>query len=407
MTRSVGMNNHYVPKLILRKFSDKLSLYNVKTGELKENISIENTYAIEDYYDNETEKNLNKKIESQFGNFLSNYILRGNDEIVLHRDKLKLIKKFLLISIMRVYDEAFFEGERNYYVKKKEFSKQYCKNNNIEYEEKYDQPPFEEKQIEGETLYQYWLRTLNVILDSDGTPEEILKDPNKTYAAHRWACIVKYAYLAFWDAPKNSKDEFIITDVGMTSENEKGWNEIIGNRKKTNWLMSLLEKTEDEKIRESIWKTALRTAYFHENFQMFPISSRRMIVLISPFFKIRRELQKKGYKALPLDHITAMPNEDLFAPNRNHYEQSQVDGLKYDVDDRYIYDIKTLNKTEIRYCNSLFLDRIDTYLGFSSLEVAVGSIINYKKLTTKKYAYARNNYGWLYDIIRQKGPWEI
>ena len=48
--------NHYVPRLILRKFSDKLSLYNVKTGELKENISPENAYAIEDFYGEETEK---------------------------------------------------------------------------------------------------------------------------------------------------------------------------------------------------------------------------------------------------------------------------------------------------------------------------------------------------------------
>ena len=60
------INSHYVPRLILRKFSDKLSLYNVKTGELKENISIEDVYAIEDYYDRETEKKLNTKIESQF-----------------------------------------------------------------------------------------------------------------------------------------------------------------------------------------------------------------------------------------------------------------------------------------------------------------------------------------------------
>ena len=32
-------NTHYVPRLILRKFSNELCLYNVKTGQLKENIS--------------------------------------------------------------------------------------------------------------------------------------------------------------------------------------------------------------------------------------------------------------------------------------------------------------------------------------------------------------------------------
>ena len=70
------INSHYVPRLILRKFSDKLSLYNVKTGELKENIPIEHAYAIENFYDDETESKLNLRIESQFGGLLSNIILK-------------------------------------------------------------------------------------------------------------------------------------------------------------------------------------------------------------------------------------------------------------------------------------------------------------------------------------------
>jgi len=59
------MNSHYVPRLILNKFSDKLSLYNIKTGELKENIRTDKAYAQEDFYDDETEKNLNLRMESQ------------------------------------------------------------------------------------------------------------------------------------------------------------------------------------------------------------------------------------------------------------------------------------------------------------------------------------------------------
>ena len=39
------MNTHYVPRLVLKKFSEKLCAYNIKTGELKENIKIENAYA--------------------------------------------------------------------------------------------------------------------------------------------------------------------------------------------------------------------------------------------------------------------------------------------------------------------------------------------------------------------------
>ena len=78
-----SVSSHYVPRLILRKFSDKVCLYNVKTGELQENIVPEHAYMIDDLYDRETEKKLNEKIESQFGNLLSNVILKADKEISL------------------------------------------------------------------------------------------------------------------------------------------------------------------------------------------------------------------------------------------------------------------------------------------------------------------------------------
>mgnify|MGYP003545958606 CR=1 FL=1 len=70
-------------------------------------------------------------------------------------------------------------------------------------------------------------------------------------------------------------------------------------------------------------------------------------------------------------------------------------------DDRYIYDIKVLNTNEIRYCNALFMDRIDTYLGFSSLNHALGGIIMYKKLNDPP-CVPRVNYTNLYKIIDER-----
>ena len=110
------MNSHYVPRLILNKFSDKLSLYNIKTGELKENIRTDKAYAQEDFYDDETEKKLNLRIESQFGSLLANKLLKAKDKIELSRDELYLIKKFLLISVIRsVGNEKFMQVEKKFY----------------------------------------------------------------------------------------------------------------------------------------------------------------------------------------------------------------------------------------------------------------------------------------------------
>ena len=378
-------NNHYVPRLILRKFSDKLSLYNVKTGELKENIPPEHAYAIQGFYDDETEKKLNLKIESQFGGLLSNLILKREKEISLSRANVLLIKKFLLVSMIRsIQAEGWMQNEKCFYT--------LC-----------PPAPFEEKQIGGESPNEYWLRTINVILDTDGTPQQVRNHPDRTYPAYRWACIVNSAYLAFWDAPSN-RDEFVITDIGMTSENEKGWDgDRVHNRKKLEYITKLLKLTDDESKRENLSHLLNTVTSFSENFQMFPISAKRMIVLISPFFKFRYFRKSSGVPVPNLSDLTVIPNEKLFEPNRNHYVLPQMPnkGYQYHEDDKYIYDVKVLTTDEIRYCNALFMDRIDTYLGFSSLNHAVGSIVKYKKLNDPPYV-PRVDYTKLYQIIEKR-----
>ena len=234
--------NHYVPRLILRKFSDKLSLYNIKTGELKENIPPEHAYAIENFYDDETESKLNLRIESQFGGLLSNIILKKDKEISLSRANVLLSKKFLLVSIIRsVQGEDFMQLEKHFYDRLNTLAKRYAELKGLPYNNDAFTLPFEEKQIDNETSFDYWMRTLNVILDTDGTPQQILNHPNKTYPAYRWACIVNSGDLAFWDAT-NDRDEFVITDIGMTSKKEKGWDGIrIHNRKKIEYIESILK----------------------------------------------------------------------------------------------------------------------------------------------------------------------
>ena len=304
-------NNHYVPRLILRKFGDKLSLYNVKTGELKENIPPEHAYAMQGFYDDETEKKLNLKIESQFGGLLSNLILKRENEISLSRTNVLRIKKFLLVSMIRsIQAENWMQNEKLFH--------SLC-----------PPAPFEEKQIEGESSNEYWLRTINVILDTDGTPQQVLNHPDKTYPAYRWACIVNSAYLAFWDAPSN-RDEFVITDIGMTSENEKGWDGVrVHNQKKLDYIAKLLELTNDKSERVNLLNLLDTVKSFSENFQMFPISSKRMIVLISPFFKFRYFRKSLGVPVPNLSDLTVIPNEKLFEPNRNHYVLPQMPNKGY------------------------------------------------------------------------------
>jgi hypothetical protein len=142
-------------------------------------------------------------------------------------------------------------------------------------------------------------------------------------------------------------------------------------------------------------------ANFHENFQMFPISANRMIVLISPFFKFRYEY-KNYFPMPPLEHLTELANEELFLPNQNYYVYPQEPpNYHYHENDEYIYQVKKLTAEEVRYCNALFMDRVSSLLGFPSLRSVVRSAIAYKKYNEPPYT-PRVDYSRLYQIIEER-----
>ena len=390
--------SHYVPKFILKNFGNNICLFNVKNGEYKENIQINKSYVENDFYSSEVEEKLNKKIESQFANLLSNKILKANGKIELNRNELLLIKKYLLISVIRsLGNDEFMLNEKKFYNKLKQ---QIDKLSGLK--ENTFTPPFIEKEIKGESSFDYWMRTLNVILDTNGTTEAILNHPDKTYPAYRWSMVISSGYLAFWDSEYN-RNEFVITDIGMTSENEKGWNGITNhNHKKVNFLLSLLKCSKNDNEKMELYQIIQMTSHFHENFMMFPISSKRMIVQIAPFYKFRIHY-KNLYNMPKLDELTNLLNENLFYPNDVKYVNNINDYKKVDhhSDDKYIYDIKQLTSKETIYCNMLFMDRINTWLGFSDLNKVVRSVFAYKKVNSYPYV-PRVDYNELYALINDK-----
>ena len=54
--------NHYVPQLILKKFSNsnngRICIYNIKTGEFLENVNCRNHFFEKDIYTDEVEQKL-------------------------------------------------------------------------------------------------------------------------------------------------------------------------------------------------------------------------------------------------------------------------------------------------------------------------------------------------------------
>lgn len=85
--------------------------------------------------------------------------------------------------------------------------------------------------------------------------------------------------------------------------------------------------------------------FFNENFEMYPISAKRMIVEISPFYKFR-QMYAWRYEMPELDELTELVNEDLFASNSVIYEKPQTSTLipRYSPHDIYIYEVKNSHR---------------------------------------------------------------
>ena len=400
------MNSHYVPKFVLKNFGDKISIYDIKRGELREDVKLEKAYSQVGFYNDEIEDKLNRKIESQFANLFYNKISKCSDKIILNRKELRLVKKFLLISVIRsIESEQFLQKEKRFYDNLKEYWIAFARAQKLSEEHTLAgiedmKPPFVERVIDGETDYEYWMRTLEVILETDGSPEEIIKHPNATYPAHRWAQVVNAGYLGFWDTT-SERNKFVITDIGMTSENELGWNGYsVVNVKKTNFLRDLWLREQDTNMKSELAKVLHMVSNFHENFQMFPISANRMIVLISPFYKFR-QTYRGIYEMPPLGTLTELVNEELYYPNDARYVLPQnPPHYRYHEDDEYIYTVKHLSDKEVQYCNALFMDRVSRFFGFSSLSDVVRSVVLYKKLNSFPFI-PRVDYTNLYKIIEE------
>jgi hypothetical protein len=270
-----------------------------------------------------------------------------------------------------------------------------------EYEREGFKPPFIEKETKDLSNKEYCFRTLRCILDAkDINPETIANMPNATYAAYRWSWAMYLGYLAFWDS-STYNDEFIISDIGMTSENEVGWNGVtVFNHKKIDFIRKMQKNDNglSEKYTATLVNQLINQTYFHENFMMFPLSAERMIVFVNPFFKFRTDLRDHGTKVPSLNEFTKIPDEDLFEPNEVEYKMVQSGFVhSFSDDDKYIYHPHKLSGFETRYCNALFMDRIYHYLGFSSLEKVKRSTKLYHDLN-EGYV-PRVDYTSLYNLL--------
>lgn len=382
-------NNHFVPRLILRRYKERLSVYNIRTGELKENNKLEDIFSEQKLYDEDIEIKLGQNVESPFANILTQKILKAEvgEEIELTRKELNIIKKFLLTEQMRVFiNEGKYSALEKYLTAIQAASGR-----------KY---PFEEKVVENETVETRWQRNLRVIVEcSDIT--HIHEHELCTYEIYRWAQIYNSGYLAVWDST-SSEEDFIVSDIGMTSEVEPSFVKVGLEVEKKNYLLKAMQKT--NKVSElELYNGLLKVQLdFHENFYMFSISKNRMVVVINPFFRLYSDKQYAEEVKVPKPDIwpTEISDRALYAKNRSQQLSIAFGKPVLNDNDKFWYKVQPMEFDDVVWVNMLMLDRIDTYMGFADIENIADSVFNYVDYHKQKKLVAPKNYEPLLKIMK-------
>ena len=100
------VNSHFIPQFILRNFcsDNKIQYYNKSTQTL-ETRSTRSVFSEKGYYPDHLEKELCSKIEYQFSVVLNNKILNARNNITLNYEDMWILKKFLIITMLRIHDD--------------------------------------------------------------------------------------------------------------------------------------------------------------------------------------------------------------------------------------------------------------------------------------------------------------
>ncbi len=381
-------NNHYVPQFLLKRFGEKINVYDVKSAVLTMRKRPDKVFCSNGLYEDELEHLFNANAESKVANLLFNKILTEEAEVILNREDLLLLKKFFAIEQLRTPDsKLYIRHEREYFEKA---SPEYLER--LGY---FDNPT---SKLNDE---EYLKQTLKNILEYNGLSNEDfdhwLKDPNVTYSAQKWMKIYMQCYLSFWDSKKTDED-FLITDIGMTCEHDpskfltSNWTQM--ELLKPGFYLSLLENpnySDEQKL--FIYQCMMNGSEVRANFYFFSLTATRTIVLIDPFFRIfDKDEQWTSQFHLPLPDIwpSGFIDKCLIEKNKVLYEniEKAQQGI-FSPNDKYIYKIHDMELEDVLYYNSLLLDRIDSVIGFGESKRIIRSLASYLQVSSPRNDYRK------------------
>lgn len=249
------INSHYIPQLILRHFceEEKIQYYNIKKQK-SESRNTKSVFSEKGYYPDNLEKDLCHKIEVQFANILNKKIICEKHRISLTADDQFILKKYLIITRLRVRDE------------------------NLEHNAWYQSLKKDGLIPECNSLTNFlsgdFFDNINRILKCNDLESVV----NLVFSRENLNLItfikdVIYSYNVFAKT-NNCKEDFIISDRGYA-----GYRGPL-SVKKLNAMLNMLEVKHDPYIE------MLHNMSTPQDYAIFPISKYMAIITVSPAFKV-------------------------------------------------------------------------------------------------------------------------
>lgn len=343
------MNNHYIPRLLLRQFAtgEKVNSYDFIEKSFKTK-KLRNTFAAKDLFDSELESLMAYRIEGPIGNLLNNKLLQGR-KITINRKENLLLRKFLMINYLRspiincTWDESV---ERT-------CSKEHPSVQTVEFLSR-NYPGF--KSIFGKSMSsdKTYIRDLKKAMAYDSLedicdPANELDIPVSLEMAAKSAMVTT---IAFWDC-ENTEQEFIMPKLQGISIMDQVSNFykvlVINERKK-----ELEKKGISENILFELERLKYGSLIYPNNFAMYPLAPTRMLICFSPYFRAFFPLKD------PIDMIEICSpflkkeqfNRHFFDPMRMELFQP----CRTIFNQQYNYIVKSLTAEEVMLLNSVLLN---------------------------------------------------
>lgn len=327
------VNSHFVPQLILRHFceDEKINYVDLKTNkaELRTTKSI---FSEKGYYPEELEKNLCEKIEVQFANVLNKKIVNERHNIILTSYDQLVLKKFLIISALRVRDDDMQQNAWYRALKRDGFI-----TDEIDY-----------KELSGD-----FFENINKVLGCE-TPDalfDLVESADANLNLISYIRDIVYSYNVFVKT-NNCKEDFIITD--------RGWAGYCGpiSVKKLNAMHDLFMMNGDPLLLRIVQMSSPL------DYAVFPLSRNMALIAMSSAFKIFDKSMPYNFiypeNAPTLSQCLGFGNSEIISLPGNRYNRS---GEK-----EYTYEIKQLTRKDVKFLNTLLLKNANQHFAYANYE---------------------------------------